>query len=371
MQGNLYKILIIEDDPEIVETLSELLKLEGFEAFTANEGRTGIGLAMKYLPDLIICDIMMPEMDGFEVLKTLRQNPDTFSIPFLFLTAKTEKFDRRHGMGLGADDYISKPYEEEDLLKAIESRLNKTIKIKKFYDKKLETLHNYIAATLPNELRVPLNTIIGFTSLLKNKHKQLTEGELNTIHDNIMGSGQRLLKLITNYTYYSTLIDLSISEDNYPGTSVDHSQTIIYSQAIEISEEYDRVNDLSIDMEDTAIQVTDSHLAKVSRELTDNALKFSEPGTEVILKSFVEDGHLVVSVSNKGIGMTQEEIDGIAPFIKFLPKEFSKNSSGLGLSIVKKIAEIHQGSFDIKSVPGESITATIKLPLVRKEPVRP
>lgn len=119
------KVLLIEDDVALRENTAELLELSGFEVFTASNGKIGIDQANSNIPDIIVCDIMMPEMDGYGVLKALSENEDTRYIPFIFLSAKTERSEVRKGMDLGADDYITKPFEEEELLSAIESRLAK------------------------------------------------------------------------------------------------------------------------------------------------------------------------------------------------------------------------------------------------------
>ena len=119
------KILLIEDDVTVRENTGELLELSNYEVITASNGKLGVEKAKKYHPDIIICDIMMPELDGYGVLQELSKNPETANIPFIFLSAKTEQKDIRKGMNLGADDYLTKPFEEEDLLSAIESRLAK------------------------------------------------------------------------------------------------------------------------------------------------------------------------------------------------------------------------------------------------------
>jgi len=119
------KILIIEDQLEVRENIEELLELSHYEPITAENGRVGIKKALEFKPDLILCDIMMPEMDGYEVLYLIGKNPDIANIPFIFLTAKSEKTDFRKGMNLGADDYITKPFEEIELLNAVERRLTK------------------------------------------------------------------------------------------------------------------------------------------------------------------------------------------------------------------------------------------------------
>lgn len=118
-------ILVIEDNSEIRENLREILELDGYQVSTAEDGKVGVSIAYEELPDLILCDIMMPNLDGYGVLHMLSRNPQTMRIPFIFLTAKAEKVDIRKGMSLGADDYIVKPFDEVDLLTAVENRLKK------------------------------------------------------------------------------------------------------------------------------------------------------------------------------------------------------------------------------------------------------
>src|ERR671912_165534 len=117
------KILIIEDNEEVRENTSEILELSNYKVFTAENGKIGVEIAKKEKPDLIVCDIMMPVLDGYGVLHLLGKNEETSGIPFIFLTAKTERGDLRKGMEMGADDYITKPFDEIELLNAIEVRL--------------------------------------------------------------------------------------------------------------------------------------------------------------------------------------------------------------------------------------------------------
>ena len=124
------RLLLIEDDITVRENTAELLELSDYDVITASNGKLGVDKAMHHKPDIIICDIMMPEMDGYGVLQELAKDPETADIPFIFLSAKTEHKDIRKGMDLGADDYLTKPFEEEDLLSAIESRLAKVAILK-------------------------------------------------------------------------------------------------------------------------------------------------------------------------------------------------------------------------------------------------
>lgn len=138
------KILLIEDNPDIRENTSEILSLAGYDVSTAANGKIGVDMAQRNRPDLIICDIMMPELDGYGVLHILNKNTDTSSIPFIFLTAKTEKTDIRKGMTLGADDYLTKPFDDTDLLNAVETRLRKHEVRARKYDNTPSGLDHFI-----------------------------------------------------------------------------------------------------------------------------------------------------------------------------------------------------------------------------------
>ena len=144
------KILFIEDDAVVRENTAELLELANYEVITAANGKIGVDLAKKQIPDIIVCDILMPELDGYGVLKVLSQDNKTKHIPFIYLSAKTEREDVRKGMNMGADDYITKPFEEGELISAIESRLAKVAILS---EKLRKNLKNKIANTAENKIK--------------------------------------------------------------------------------------------------------------------------------------------------------------------------------------------------------------------------
>ncbi len=137
-------VLVIDDNPDIRENTAEILDLAGYKTFTAENGKKGVDLALKEKPDVIVCDIMMPELDGYGVLHLLRKNDETLHIPFIFLTAKTERGDFRKGMEMGADDYITKPFEDIELLNAIEVRLKKTAVLENKYAATSQGIKDFI-----------------------------------------------------------------------------------------------------------------------------------------------------------------------------------------------------------------------------------
>jgi len=139
------KVLIIEDNDDIRENVIEILEISGYTVVSASNGKAGVEQAVKHLPDIILCDIMMPEMDGYSTLEHLNKNPETSAIPFIFLTAKADRLDLRKGMELGADDYLTKPFDDTELLNAIETRLKKKDIQKQYYSKSLEQLSTLVA----------------------------------------------------------------------------------------------------------------------------------------------------------------------------------------------------------------------------------
>jgi two-component system, OmpR family, alkaline phosphatase synthesis response regulator PhoP len=170
------KILVIEDEKSVRNNILRMLKAEGFQALGAENGIVGVKLAQAELPEIIICDVMMPELDGFGVLKELQKNPETALIPFIFLTAKAERSDLRQGLELGADDYLTKPFEFDELLRAINARFNK----QKLQQQKIDCLREELIrfrqvveakdnlfTNLDQELRRPLSNIVMALKMLE------------------------------------------------------------------------------------------------------------------------------------------------------------------------------------------------------------
>ena len=160
------KVLVIDDTSEIRMIIDETLNMFGFFTLMAEDGETGIELARQQLPDLIICDVNMPKLDGFGTLARLREDERTAGIPFMFLSGAIERPNVRRGMEMGADDYLTKPFTPSELLAAVNARLEKQAEIERKSEKKLDELRGKMTLALPHELRTPLNGIIGLAQIL-------------------------------------------------------------------------------------------------------------------------------------------------------------------------------------------------------------
>jgi CRP-like cAMP-binding protein/CheY-like chemotaxis protein len=165
-------ILIVEDNNDIRESTAEILELSGYKVLQASNGKAGVDVALQHTPSLILCDIMMPELDGYGVLYMLSKNPATYAIPFIFLTAKAERLDFRKGMEMGADDYLTKPFDDVELLNAIESRLNKQQKQEEFFSKSIQGLER-LAINGNNKGAEELKALISSRKVRQIKKKQV------------------------------------------------------------------------------------------------------------------------------------------------------------------------------------------------------
>jgi DNA-binding NarL/FixJ family response regulator len=176
------RILVIEDEPEMRRNLMAILRLERFQPLAAEDGQVGVELAKKEKPDLVLCDVMMPKLDGYGVITALRANAETAAIPFIFLTARGEKPEIRAGMNLGADDYLTKPVAKADLLAAVRSRLERAAQ---------QTVPEF----KPNfESAKPLETVLGLTPRVAETLLWLTQGKTNAEIATILGNSESTVK---------------------------------------------------------------------------------------------------------------------------------------------------------------------------------
>jgi two-component system sensor histidine kinase/response regulator len=365
------KILVIEDMHHLRNDVVEMLTYEGFDVRGAENGRVGVDLAREFHPDLIICDIMMPELDGYGVLNELRRDAKMATTPFIFLTAKTDRADVRLGMGMGAEDYIPKPFMTHELLETINARLERHKTFEAVTESKLHTLRTNIATSLPHELRTPLNTIIGFADILSAEAMRLSPTQVAEWSNHINNAAQRLYRLIENYlTYVRVESILKTPVGDVPDLLNDTLTTapviVIEFEANAQAQLAGRQNDLELHFDEQPIRgigIAEADLAKISSELINNAFKFSQRGTPVAVETQIEGNCYQIIVTDQGAGMSQEQIDNIGGFMQFERWFYEQQGTGLGLVISKRLIEFYKGSFEIESALHQGTRITLSIPL--------
>jgi signal transduction histidine kinase len=364
--GQSHKVLIVDDTADIRMIIAESLKIYGFETLTAEDGLNGIRLAKEHVPDLIICDVNMPNLDGYGTLTALRESEATAAIPFIFLTGATDRNDMRRGMDMGADDYLTKPFTHHELMAAVNARLEKQAEAQRRSEKKLEELRGNITMALPHELRTPLNGIMGLANIMIEDYATMPPEEVLESARYINESAMRLHRLIENFLVYSQISLMAIESRKIEISSAQPPVDIeaaLPDLLREVSTRYKRSDDLGMNLEPARLFVPEENLKKIAEELVDNAFKFSSAGQPVEVRGSVADHAYQLTIKDHGRGIATENISKIGPHMQFDRKIYEQQGSGLGLIIAKRLTELLGGKFSIESKPGETtVKVTFAIP---------
>ncbi|MFN6462354.1 MAG: response regulator [Nostoc sp. DedVER02] len=367
MQSTIKKILVVEDEPQVRENIVSILGFEGFYRTAAENGLIGLQRAKEEMPDLIICDVMMPELNGYEFIESLRQDPQMASIPVIFLTAKADRIDFRQGMELGADDYLTKPFTPSELRRAIEVQFKKQTIIAQKNQVKFQQLCNTITVSLPHELHTPLQSIIALPQLLMEEWDFTPDTEKLEMIETVYTSGKRLYGLTQNFLLYAKL-EVTISDAEKVAGIREYAphtflKVMVEETAYQEAENAQRTLDLEIDLQDEAVQISSASLKKVIQELINNAFKFSQSGSKVSVIGVPSNNLYSLYVIDYGRGMTSEQIANVGAYIQFNHKLYEQNGAGLGLITSKRLIELYGGEFTIESIPGKQTIVRIALPM--------
>lgn len=355
-------ILIVEDEHPLRNNLEEMLNNAGYMTMTAENGKEAITKLYEKIPDLILSDIKMPEMDGLELLADIQKKDEFLTIPFIFLTSKSELSDIRTGMIMGAEDYITKPFKYNELLKTIDIRLKR----KEINLKPLEELRDKILTKVPHELRNPLITVLGYSQMILDDLEQFSNEEIKEMVGSIAASGSKLHERIEKFLTYTELLTL-LKDDNakskFKNSATEINYSFVNSALEKIIKKYNRANDLSIYIDESTLKINSIYLSCILRELVDNAFNFTSNGTPVIVLGIDLGRNYILHVSNSGSGMAMNEIYKTNLLVKVNDENEYKHGSGLGLLIVKKITELFGCTYEIKSSIGEFTKINIKIPV--------
>ncbi|MCU0425371.1 MAG: response regulator [Candidatus Kapabacteria bacterium] len=365
MNTNRKKIVVIDDDETTLRTIERILEAYDYVTFGAATGREGIDLINRTQPDIVLCDVMMPGMSGYEVLLELRNHAATATIPVLLLSARRDPDEIRHGMKLGADDYLTKPFSTEDLLRCIEVRITQREKIVQQSSQQLEQLRRSIAMRLPHEFRTPLSSIIVFGELLAGDYDRLTREQAMEMISTIVSSGHRLSALVENFIYLARLeimagqagVNEELASFILPG-----AEAIMQETAKHQAMGFGNLHRVVMNLAPADLRISDAYLRKIIAELMSNACKFSMPKSTITLAGEQRGDFYVISIQDEGRGMKPEQIANIGAYMQFDRDRHEQQGQGLGLEITKRIVELHGGSLTISSTPNVGTIVQVFLP---------
>jgi two-component system, sensor histidine kinase and response regulator len=369
-QSNSSVILIVDDDPRNLQLLGTILQENSYDIEFATSGKAALDWINIKKFDLILLDINMPGMDGFEVCTKIRSNPEMVHIPIIFLSAETERENILKGFDLGAQDYITKPFDSRELLVRIRTHLAlkdtlEKLEIEKEHAQSADHLKSAFLATMSHELRTPLNSILGFTGILI----QGKPGSLNDEQKKQLGmvqnSARHLLSLINDVLDISKIeagqLKINLQQFKLPE---------VIKKVVETNKPFAERKDLkisvSIDENINDITSDSMRVQQILLNLLNNAIKFTETGT-ISISCFSVSDFVKIQITDSGIGIESEKIEQLfKPFMQIdTGLTRTKEGTGLGLSICKKLTEMLNGKIEVESKPGSGSTFTVILPYIK------
>ncbi len=357
-------ILVIDDEPSVRSLVTDILDYAGFRTRETANGYQGLEWILEQQFDLVVCDVDMPAITGYQLLREVRSNPAIQTTPFIFLTGKDERQHMRYGMELGADDYLTKPFEPAELLAAVNTQLKKQSALNHKVDATLQQAHSNIIYALPHELRTPLLGITGYAELMNLDAESLSPADVRDYAQGILRSSHRLQRHIENVLVYAQVEILRHDTEQLAQLRqqvVHNPEATITDVALEIASKYLRPDDLHLEIHNTPLAVTQNDLERMLREIIDNAFKFSEAGSSVYVTLVGEDNIATLSVSDAGRGMQREQLEHIAAFIQFDRVFHEQQGLGLGLTIAKQLASLYGGELHLFSRPNEGTVVRLDL----------
>lgn len=366
------RILLIDDEAGLREEVTEWLTLEDYEVECAANGLEGISLAFRTTPDLVICDISMPEMDGYGVLLELRANPATTTVPFIFVTARVSHEDIRQGMALGADDYITKPFTLTELLQAVESRLAKKAdqeqqqqqvveQWKQAFENEREQrlLIAKLIAMFSHDFRNPLAIIASSVSMVRDYADRIDEDRRQKHLNRALSSVNQLTQLLDDLfvisqmdTGHLTCEPESLNVTAFVQQIVDNFQSI-----------HSDNHTLLFQSNISGRVMLDSRLLhQIVSNLIANALKYSPNGGRVWVNMALEHQDFMLTVRDEGIGIPEPEQAKLFNVFQRASNVGAIAGTGLGLAIVKQAIELQRGTVYLESQLGVGTHVAVKIP---------
>ena len=367
------KILLVEDEAPLRGEVAEWLTFEDYEVIQAADGQAGVEAVFKHLPDLIICDIMMPRLDGYGVLLETNSNPETVGTPFIFMTARASQDDLREGMTSGADDYITKPFTRQELLNAIQKQLDKRAMRQQYHELQIqhiqqELVHEQeqrvgkakLVGMFSHDFRNPLATILSSNSLLRDYADRLDEQRRLTHLSRIEASVRQLLQMLD---------DMLIVSQMEAGSLQFKPEPLNISRIIQnIVDEHQTINSevctVTFESHVSGSVMTDVRLIRqIASNIVSNAVKYSLLGGEVLVTLEEYDSQYLLTVRDHGIGISPEDQQRLFNAFQRGSNVGSIAGTGLGLAIVSQALSIISGSIQIESEVGKGTTVKISFPV--------
>ena len=355
------KILIIEDEDLVRQLLQDLLSIHGHSTLVAEHGRDGIRLAAAQ-PDLIFCDITMPQLDGYAVLAHLKESPTTRDIPFVFLTARVDRADQRRGMALGADDFVTKPFTEQEILDVLNTRVKRHRTLHERIEQLTEEKRRVVGADWSHELMTPLIGVLGGLQMVQNEVDTIDRAELKKVLSLIRAGAERQERLSRKLARHFELEQVKSGLRPPLNHGAAHEGTVVEASQ-KVAQFAGRENDLRLRLSNGVLRVPSAYLHDAVSMVVENAFQYSQPGSPVVVTGLARDSFYRIEILDRGPGLSEEERASVHAFRQFRHAQLAQSGLGLGLAIARSVAELAGGRFGLAPPDeGQGLKAVFDLP---------
>jgi signal transduction histidine kinase len=367
-----HRILIVEDHERLLRALQSVLQTEGYQVFTALDGVEALEVMEQVRPDLVVVDIMMPRMDGYALYEAIRSRSEWVPIPIIFLTAKAEREDVLKGKGLGAEDYITKPFETEELLVTIRARLERAEAIQKVAESEFERLKQQIVTILGHELRTPLTYVAGYTQLGLEEAPHLSPDEFQEFLLGIKKGADRLNRLVEDMLLMVHLDTGQIDQDFQVMSAVHHNLGSVLRVGLEPFRDQAAAQGITLQIDVPVdlppVRLCEQYFVDALRRLVGNAIKFSgAEGKQVTVLARSVDGWVEVDIVDEGVGIPQEKLSQLFKRFQQVDRDrMEQQGVGVGLAIAMELIHLHGGEITVDSEVDKGSTFTVRLPTVER-----
>jgi signal transduction histidine kinase len=359
-------VLIVDDNPLIVNIVTSLLASNAYRVFTSRNGEEALGVLENKEIDVVICDVMMPKMDGYTLHEKIRERAELSFIPFIFLTALDEPSEMERGKEIGADEYLTKPFDPRQLLSVVRGKLSRSKKLREAADERYDAYRKRIIHTLSHEFRTPLVAINTGTELLLEQGQEMDLGKVTHLLEAIRRGGERLEKLVNDFMVLQQ-IEAGIARRVYESRAVAVRTRKVVENFVEahrsMVEGAGFVFSCFLECGDERVKVYDMQIFEVLLRLVSNAMKFSTHQKVVELFAYRQESETVIEVRDRGPGIDLMRVEEAIDVFGQLDREkLEQQGGGLGLAIASRYAHLNGARLEFDHRAGGGTVVSLLLP---------
>ncbi|MCB0317255.1 MAG: response regulator [Bdellovibrionales bacterium] len=362
-------ILVVDDNPLITNVLNSLFKAENYRVYTSTNGKEALDVLDKKNVDVIVCDVMMPQMGGYELHERIRKNPEFSHIPFVFLTALSEEDEIYSGKSSGADDYVVKPFDPKALIAMIKGKVNRSKNLKNLSDERYESYRKRVIHTLSHEFRTPLVAINTGTELLLEQNNGVVDDKIRNLLEAIQRGGMRLERLVNDFMLLQQ-IEAGIAKRVFDSRAKVIPVDSIAEHVFEWIEQetLERGFKVKSNFRSSGINVFvyAEQIEDILRRLVHNAVKFSFDRKAIEFCTYRLDQEVALEIRDRGIGLDAERVkEAIDVFGQIDRDKLEQQGGGLGLAIAGRYANINSGRLEFENREDGGAAVSLVLPIYK------